>query len=368
MLKKAIALTLIFALLAPMSSALAIEQEAPTPTIEEILNSYHEKSMESYATGISLCSTGSTLEEETVDILNNAGYEAYHVTSDNYDSLEEKLQTDFASMGLSKDSSYILALGVQEPNTSTYGFPSNTEEDIIDGVGPSFPTSFFYYTYNGTQYKMRYITLTSTSHSAKMLVAKNVNNTENFLSKLSTNIFDTVLVSSIDAASGIPLGTVASLLSNSLSPDNVIELSPNELTLMTSTLWTSSLIQVYYDSTSSWDTAQCSDYTLSMAHFTGYIYDSSKNEQFSYTGDEYIFTHHSSDYYNRTKREADAMKAFDQYSIYMDYVKTVKFYLAAVDADTDGTDTGDKYTVNGNSGVLACIHERSYSLPLHSFD
>lgn len=43
MLKKIIALTLIFAMLAPLSSAVAADNDSVTPTIEEILNEYHDK-------------------------------------------------------------------------------------------------------------------------------------------------------------------------------------------------------------------------------------------------------------------------------------------------------------------------------------
>lgn len=84
------------------------------PTIEEILNEYHQKSFREQTTGISLCSDGKTLEEETVEALNNAGYEAYHVTEDNYHDLQTALQTDFESMGLSSNSSYIITFSGDE--------------------------------------------------------------------------------------------------------------------------------------------------------------------------------------------------------------------------------------------------------------
>ena len=104
--EKITALALIFAMLLPVSSALAADEQKVTPTIEEILNSYHEKAFEAQTAeergGASTWSSrsGKTLEEETVDELTAAGYEAYNVTSENYEALEEALQTDFASMGI----------------------------------------------------------------------------------------------------------------------------------------------------------------------------------------------------------------------------------------------------------------------------
>ena len=72
-----------------------------TPTIEEILNDYHSKAFEAQTAqeeagtySRSASGTGKTLEQETVEELTAAGYEAYNVTGDNFDSLEDSLQTD----------------------------------------------------------------------------------------------------------------------------------------------------------------------------------------------------------------------------------------------------------------------------------
>lgn len=46
MLKKIISTMLIFAMLVPVSSAVAADNDPVTPTIEEILNEYHEKAIE----------------------------------------------------------------------------------------------------------------------------------------------------------------------------------------------------------------------------------------------------------------------------------------------------------------------------------
>lgn len=72
-----------------------------TPTIEEILNDYHSKAFEAQTAqeeagtySRSASGTVKTLEQETVEQLTAAGYEAYNVTGDNFDSLEDSLQTD----------------------------------------------------------------------------------------------------------------------------------------------------------------------------------------------------------------------------------------------------------------------------------
>ena len=46
MLKKIISLLVIFAMLVPFSSAVAADEPTSQPTIEEILNEYHQKAFE----------------------------------------------------------------------------------------------------------------------------------------------------------------------------------------------------------------------------------------------------------------------------------------------------------------------------------
>ena len=104
-MKKIISLILICCMVMPMICASAADMPEAQPTIEEILNSYHEKAFAAQTAGDAGASTwssrsGKTLEEETVDELTAAGYEAYNVTGENYEALEEALQTDFASMGI----------------------------------------------------------------------------------------------------------------------------------------------------------------------------------------------------------------------------------------------------------------------------
>ena len=84
MTKKIIALTVLFAMLVPFFSAAAADEPTSQPTIEEILNEYHQKAFDAQVAGqqagASTYSRNSgstnTLEQETVDTLTAAGYEA----------------------------------------------------------------------------------------------------------------------------------------------------------------------------------------------------------------------------------------------------------------------------------------------------
>lgn len=75
MFQKMIALLVIFAMLVPLSSAVAADEPTSQPTIEEILNGYHEKAFAAQtaeenggASAYARSGSGSsqTLEQETV--------------------------------------------------------------------------------------------------------------------------------------------------------------------------------------------------------------------------------------------------------------------------------------------------------------
>lgn len=125
MFQKMIALLVIFAMLVPLSSAVAADEPTSQPTIEEILDGYHEKAFAAQtaeenggASAYARSGSGSsqTLEQETVDELTAAGYEAYNVTEDNYEALEESLHTDFSEMGLDPNSSYVVVISGEDPS------------------------------------------------------------------------------------------------------------------------------------------------------------------------------------------------------------------------------------------------------------
>lgn len=104
MVRKLISITLcaLMLLCIGVPALAATNNTAPTETqtVEDILNEYHEKSfaLETTQSGTGPAarssrssSSGKSLEEETVEELTAAGYEAYHVTSSNYEELETSL-------------------------------------------------------------------------------------------------------------------------------------------------------------------------------------------------------------------------------------------------------------------------------------
>ena len=180
-MKRFLAMVLVICIFFSMQPAFAYAESAPEKeentekrTVEEILDEYHRKSLEAAfsaeknaGTSSRAATSGKTLEQETVEELNAAGYEAYNVTSDNYESLEKTLKTDFSSMGLDPNGSYIITISGDEenaPNNSNSRGGPNIEEVGGPGFGGD-GYEVFLHTYNGTTYSMRYVTVTAADNS-----------------------------------------------------------------------------------------------------------------------------------------------------------------------------------------------------------
>lgn len=321
MLKKTIALTLIFALLAPMSSALAIEQEAPTPTIEEILNSYHEKSMESYATGISLCSTGSTLEEETVDTLNNAGYEAYLVTDSNFDVIEDQLNLDFSEMGLSKNKSYIVTLdGETASNSRAIKDPIFEEE-----IGGSSSSSSFNYTYNGKDYLMRYVTVTPTDNAS----LGGVSSVELMDYIDSDDLFDALALPMYiltHLAAAVDYYSITDKLYSLFSVSWIDAGQPqlkSSLMYTGTASWIVRYLQVYSTTDGCWHARTSVEYTNNTFFVTYTYYDQSAQCYLQKQTKSGAFTKYSDNYYNTDAVIETAIKCHNNYTRYFYTIEDV---------------------------------------------
>ena len=289
MYKKIIAILMSCVMLVSISPAVAAEDAPVKPTVEEILNDFHRKNFaaESADNGDTAAaysrSTGSgndSLVQETVDTLNAAGYEAYHVTASNYDTLEAQLKTDFTGMGLDPNGSYIVTISGEDstanPNSRAYG--DNLITPTTDpGSEPSGGTLFLY-TYEGITYNMRYVTVTlaDTSMPLKQDFVFEVTKAEN--SSTWNSIFDAVFGIVLDEV----LGDYAAIAPSANSAVNKVLGKPATVqnftgfTITGSTVWTLQYIEVYNFAESEWYPAQRSEYAISACTPLIWVYDSSQ--------------------------------------------------------------------------------------------
>lgn len=136
--------------------ALALSTEETTqPSIEDVLNEYHERTFAAQQESRIEGQRTDTLKHETIAKLNEAGYEAYDVNPDTFYSVENRLKTDLNQLGLDPSSSYIIVVSGERNSTDDTGTTSPARK-ITD--------SPFTYTYNGITHTMRYLTIQPTDN------------------------------------------------------------------------------------------------------------------------------------------------------------------------------------------------------------
>ncbi len=350
MLKKIISLLVIFAMLAPLSSAVAADEPTSQPTIEEILNGYHEKAFEAQAAedngGISTYARGGssqTLEQETVAELTAAGYEAYNVTSDNYEALKASLQTDFAAMGLDANRSYVIVISGEDPasqansNARVIDPPTHEDFDGDNGGGGNL----FYYTEGNTTYTMRYVTIVGTTSDSELWAEEDFALSEidgvevlwDFICDVSVQLVTQYVIDLVEstdpkAAFICNFAMLAVEESETLDFNPYEALDPKATILKTKSAWTRSYIQVYNEASGLWHSAQCSSYAVSQLEIEGEDYFNSTTQTFEEIGGIKVNTTTYSPYYNNTSmRKARAVEGYHLGTKLYDCTGDLKFEI-----------------------------------------
>ena len=276
MYKKLIALLIVCTMLVSIPPAVAAADTVPRPTVDEILNEYHQKAFEAEAAGEASAAaysprsgqSGKTLEQETVETLTAAGYEAYNVTGDNYETLESELNTDFSEMGLDTDGSYIVVIhGEDFENNST------SPRAVVPTPDPGGDS--FTYTYGGTTYTMRYLTVT-TYDRPEFGKSDDVDLLNSPYAEDIARVIDSGISIALDLISQpLHLGTVASILGLSIThfaPDQTATLS-----LFGSVNWTRTYTQVWSDYDELWLSGSSVEYAQTLTSIFGHYYSALGN-------------------------------------------------------------------------------------------
>ena len=339
MFKKIIALTLIFAILVPFTAAAAADEPSESRSMEEILDEYHRRAFEAQAQGSTRSvsansrSGGKTLEEETVDALTEAGYEAYNVTAGNYDTLETQLQTDFAAMGLDPEGSYIIVIHGEPEGSETNGnsrmIDPPTEEDF-DGPGGY---AHFEYLYNGNIYWMRYVTVIATGWDTRTVTQTVTPTNPDVVSYFLNNLFSSFVAATVDKLfDELPLGSTALLLLS--APDDYIfaDIPPGMPTIRATTNWNSSFIQVLDEEYQRWTTAHSSEYTITEVVCIRTL-ATGEGVPVTQKSQPKLIYNYSRFYFDEEERKQMAMEAYDDYTVYCDTVQHVYLYLGTADGE-----------------------------------
>lgn len=348
MLKKIISLLVIFAMLVPFSSAVAADEPTLQPTIEEILNDYHKKAFEAQMqeeTGAAAyarngSSSSKTLEQETVDTLTAAGYEAYNVTADNYSSLEATLKMDFSDLGLIPGDSYIMVIN---GNTSqSFAGRAVGGSDIVQNPGDWEGGSGFNYIYNGNTYTMRQVIITSGDESClKKETICRPSELRDWTDFAGT-FFEALAYFAIDKVTEpIPMGSILSMTAELLSNEEYILEEGDTTHLYASCVWTRKYLQVWNEEFSYWHTAQCSTYASAKAKVVVGLVYSNEIEDYEWVDTPLMSRIIYSDFYNNYDiRCIRAVHGLLQDTTYIDYAGDIGFSFydnTGASITTDGT-------------------------------
>ena len=294
-------LVLLITIAVPAFAATNDTESTEKRTVEDILGEYNQKRLTieiAKETGNSTAysnrgkSSDKTLEEETVDELRTAGYEAYNVTSSNYDSLEQRLNTNFEALGLNPNGSHIIVISSEEaqsdrtnPNARD---GSNPEQDFIDDGGGSF---LYYYAPHNRHYRMRYFWVTYNT----------VSKTSNIVSSQGTNYTNTLansnITGSVTSDSDYTSSKTLGIFRNLWGLNTSATYSSPTLSVTCNVDWTRKFVDVYDESVSAWMTTTYYEYASTKSVFSGRYLNSrtASYSNISYSGYATIYSPHYGD-------------------------------------------------------------------------
>lgn len=317
-MKKIISMLLLISLIImPYKKIEACEKDVNV-SVEDILISYHmqleEIKKQALNARVSSMDQKKYLQEETVCILQNAGYEAYAINGENFYEIQDALATDLTQLGIKEGELYIAVISGEE---------ENNEKGVSYSAKPS---GSFAYSYKGKDYSLRYLTITAADNSAYGK-ASTVNLLESKSQTVINNCLNTAIIAYISAISS-PLGTVASLCGLDISKFNTSQTAT--LYLNGGTNWTRMYTQVWSDYDEFWFSGSCVDYVTASSYMSGQYYSADKNQYVSVPQDSNTVTEFSSNYDDKSWRHLNAVIGYFNGSTQYDKVGDVEYRYGGV--------------------------------------
>lgn len=251
-----------------------------------------------------------SIQDDTISALNNAGYDAYAVNASSFSSVENTLNTDLGSLGLSPDSSYIVVIddNSQDSNASPAAVGVNPSPIIDEGSGG------ITYTHDGIVYLLRYITVTSLDAPEYGKTA-NLDLMETYGEDFITRIADFAISYFLDKINEkIHIGTILSLFG--CTTEQAYTNRHSELELNAAAAWSRSFIQVWNEDDEVWEIGSCAEMVTVLSYYDGMILNETTATYDHITYDEVEHVVYSNDYNNHSKRRQDAVEGFLTFAVY----------------------------------------------------
>lgn len=248
----------------------------------------------------------SEIQENTVQALQDAGYEAYDVNPQSFEDMEDTLQTDLEDAGLSSDGSYVIIIGGEEDPTV---------------ISPQAVSSSFTHKYGGTNYTLRWMTI-YTSDDPKLGQSTTVNLLDSTSRNLLINVLDTALSTYISSISS-GLGTVASILG--LSVESFFPSSRTTMSLTGSSNWTVRYTQVWSPQDKRYTNGCYVEDVATISTIGGHYYSAGLNRYTPFPSNPRTYTAYSSKYNDWAWRKDYAVRGYLTSSTYKNSVDKIEF-------------------------------------------
>lgn len=279
-MKKLISLILVLVMVMSLNPVAYSAKPTANKSVEEILNAYHSKisSISNDVTNRSTYSLNAVrdknqIKQETMEELAIAGYEAYDVNPETYESVSDALQTDLSALGIDSEGSYIVVVSGEPTDNSGVAPAAVTPPPSSDGDPNAFS-----YTYGGEVYRLRY-TMVTAAEGYGYSVAEYIDLHDNGEADYST--LDSILNSAVSIVvdkllPSTELGTLISLLGIRFTPFEGTTTS--SLIYFANTHWTKIYTQVWHDELERWENGSCVEYANLQSFVDGSFFDPNKNE------------------------------------------------------------------------------------------
>lgn len=306
-----------------LAAASESKESAPHPDIQRIFDDFHTRCMEieSESSTKSRATTDterlySLAKSEAIAQLEDAGYWAYDINSNTYDSIEDTLSTDLSQMGLDPNGSYIIVIAGEEPSINASSSSPQSRTTIL----PSFT-----HTYNGYTCTLRYVYVTASDYSgySQANSVSIINNSNG--SQIIENALNSLVTSAIDSISGyIPFGTIASICGLSLVNFNT-SLSTTMI-LHGDATWTREYTQVYEENSDVWLSWVSVDYVVVRTFMSGSYYVAHTNIRKNIPDNLKIESRYSEHYNDVSWRKNQAIWGWHLGAQRNEYIGNVSIY------------------------------------------
>lgn len=286
-------------------------EEISISTMEQILTEYHSflQSVGTENRGVyDATASYAGISMQTVNRLRMAGYEAYCVNEENFTDIEASLNTDLSDLGLSQEYTYVIIVSGEEAR--------GNECSVNSSVGNQFT-----YTYNGTSYTMRYVTVTA-ADDPSFGKASFANLLTSRSQTLIYNCLNTAISAYISAVSGV-LGTVASICGLDISDFNTD--SESTLILNCGSNWTRVYTEVWSSYDNMWLACSCVENVVASSYMGGMYYDAEQNRYLAVPEAPKSITLYSEHYFDYEWRKQKAAIGYFYSSPQYDIIDKVEY-------------------------------------------